>query len=51
MHKDVFKQLEEEAKRLQMNFLPDQITTDFEKALVKPLQKTSMKIIASNDNS
>ncbi|CAF3678300.1 unnamed protein product [Rotaria sp. Silwood1] len=39
MYKDVFKQLEEEAKRLQMNFLPDQITTDFEKALVKPLQK------------
>ncbi|CAF1482271.1 unnamed protein product [Rotaria sordida] len=38
MYKDVFKQLEEEAKRLQMNFLPDQITTDFEKALVKPLQ-------------
>jgi hypothetical protein len=39
IYKDLFKQLEEEAKRLQMDFLPNEITTDFEKALVKPLQK------------
>ncbi|CAF5155642.1 unnamed protein product, partial [Rotaria socialis] len=35
----MLQQLEEEAERLQMDFVPNQITTDFEKALVKPLRE------------
>ncbi|CAF2195570.1 unnamed protein product [Rotaria magnacalcarata] len=35
----MLQQLEEEPERLQMDFVPNQITTDFEKALVKPLRE------------
>ncbi|CAM4946602.1 unnamed protein product [Rotaria socialis] len=39
IYKEMLQQLEEEAERLQMDFVPNQITTDFEKALVKPLRE------------
>ncbi|CAF2645167.1 unnamed protein product [Rotaria sp. Silwood2] len=39
VYKELFKQLEEEAERLQMQFLPNQITTDSEQALVKQLRE------------
>ncbi|CAF5167992.1 unnamed protein product, partial [Rotaria magnacalcarata] len=40
----MLQQLEEEPERLQMDFVPNQITTDFEKALVKPLREQLGKI-------
>ena len=44
IYKEMLQQLEEEAERLQMDFVPNQITTDFEKALVKPLREQVGKI-------
>ncbi|CAF4773734.1 unnamed protein product, partial [Rotaria socialis] len=41
IYKEMLQQLEEEAECLQMDFVPNQITTDFEKALVKPLREQS----------